>query len=162
MEVLRSVPRSRLKTVVEPKFGKKTKELLLECPPGTALRKFSEDVFRPKHGEGSTIRIGYAWIRLHPERPSGTVLMNPPIHPTEPRLLAVEEMKALCGYPLDYELLGLPIVQAGLLSRGVMPPVGAWLAENVKRSITRGKLEDGPRAYLVEALRKPLAVKEIR
>lgn len=58
------------------------------------------------------------------------------IHPTEHRPLGLNEAKVISGYPQDYRF---PVEKQSTfcyLARGVMPPVGAWLAKRVSSALT--------------------------
>ena len=106
-----------------------------------------------------------AWMRLTPKpwkinkrgqvhnRPAFTitrcragspaqVVMNDMIHPTEDRALSIKELQILSGYPSSYEFIGAK--DAGQVGRGVCPPVGAWLARNVKRCLELNRFIEQP------------------
>lgn len=141
-------------------------------------KKYPVEVAETRQGE----TLISSWTRLHPEstwernvrghvrgRPVFTikrtradapapVVMHELIHPTEHRALGVNELKVLCGFPSWYEFLGLSDV--GQISRGVCPPVGAWLARNVARCLELNERE-APTVRLIDVSRPPGAVTEL-
>lgn len=74
--------------------------------------------------------------RVPIDKPSGAVIGDLMIHPTEDRYLTIGEQLFLCGYPVDYPLTGNVDARQRQIARGVLPPVAEWLARNVKRAIT--------------------------
>lgn len=77
-------------------------------------------------------RPGFVYYRLRAGEPANTVI-GVGIHPTEDRCLTTKEMAYLTGFPADYEFIGSgPENQIG---RGVCPPVGAWLAGEIAKSL---------------------------
>lgn len=95
--------------------------------------------------------LANVWDRQHPEvkivsgvrtkgRPSfrhrrlamnevmGAYVSGDYYHPTENRVLGINESKAICGYPPDFKLAPPEKEGPGLLARAVMPPVAEWLA----------------------------------
>ena len=86
-------------------------------------------------------------------RPS-QVIMSELIHPTENRGLSMKELAALCGYPPDYEFVGSSPAQQ--LGRGVCPPVGEWLARNVRRCIERGDIDETPCVKSIDCRDPPI------
>lgn len=77
-------------------------------------------------------------------------------HPVEDRQLLIEEMMALVTFPADYKWVpGSSYNDVScLISRGVAPNVGDWLAGNVARAITANRRINQP-SYGVIDLRKP-------
>ena len=58
-------------------------------------------------------------------------------HPTEPRHIGLNEAKAICGYPDDFQIAPKDLRGFGsLLARAVMPPVGEWLARVIKTTLS--------------------------
>lgn len=102
---------------------------------------------------GHTDRKGrplFMHARLHEDRPSNAFAGNYWFHPTEPRHLGVNEMKALCGYPLDYKMAGRPGKTATLLAQAVLPPVGDWIARMAKMTLNKKAMINRPTAHLVD------------
>lgn len=119
----------------------KNADLLPLVPPGGSLRKTWEKEhpdFRVDPVLGRVIgRPSFAIQRLDATLPSKTVAGYAMIHPTEDRALTFKEMLTLCGYPPDYEFVGSGIESQ--LARGVLPPVGAWLGDLLKRGMKRDR-----------------------
>lgn len=87
---------------------------------------------------GPTSRVGrplFMHTRLHAHRPMNAFVGNYYFHPTSPRFLGVQEMKAVCGYPLSYKMAGRPGKTATLLAQAVLPPVGAWVGRMCKLTL---------------------------
>ena len=94
--------------------------------------------------------------RLPVNKPMGAFIGDFHIHPTQPRNLGLNEAKALCGYPLDYQFTN----ERGAfseLARGVMPNVGAWLARSVASTINaREQIETS--SQLIDLQEQPLGI----
>jgi hypothetical protein len=58
-------------------------------------------------------------------------------HPTKHRFLSLREAQVICGYPPSYEFIGQIGDCYAQVARAVMPPVGRWLALNVKRALLK-------------------------
>jgi site-specific DNA-cytosine methylase len=123
-------------------------EFLRMVPPGGALRATYPTYLerlqkrRPKMTETERKKLAprpsFGERRLPLDRPSGAVVDSKIIHPTELRYLTLGEMGFLGGYPPAFinALVGNSTEhKARLLTRAVLPPVGAWLAGNVRRAI---------------------------
>lgn len=80
-------------------------------------------------------RPSFQDTRLDPDTTSGAFIGNRYFHPTEPRRLGFNEMKALCGYPEDFQLAGPVSGWASLLARAVMPPVAEGLARAIDETL---------------------------
>lgn len=61
------------------------------------------------------------------------------IHPTQHRMITVEEAAALSGFPPDYQFSGSVGNQTSEIAKGVMPPVGEYLARHVAQAIQEKK-----------------------
>lgn len=84
-------------------------------------------------GEWCKGRPSFQNIRLDPSEPSCTITGGAKqIHPTEHRLISIEESQALCGYPRDFKFLGSIGMQYRQVAQAVMPPVGEYLARMVR------------------------------
>jgi len=92
-------------------------------------------------------RPSFLTHRIEWDRPSSVVLGDQKmIHPSEPRSLYPEELAALVGFPRDYkwpEDVKMNKI-ALMMSQGVSPLVGEWLAAGVARSIDRGRRLNQP------------------
>jgi DNA (cytosine-5)-methyltransferase 1 len=85
-------------------------------------------------------RPSFCIVRNRAEEVSGTITGYPRVHPTLDRWMNINEYKALCSYPQDYELDSTHLENAARqLTRAVMPGVGEWLAYIVKRAIQKGQ-----------------------
>jgi site-specific DNA-cytosine methylase len=105
-------------------------EKLLKRHPNLTEAERKKRAPRPSFGER----------RLPADRPSGAVVDSMIVHPTEHRYLTLGEMKHLGGYPVDMPLEGYNHdARARLLTRAVLPPVGRWLAGEVRRAIDARK-----------------------
>lgn len=92
-------------------------------------------------------RVGFTRFRLDMDSQMGGFIGNFYMHPTEPRFLGINEMKAVCGYPQEFIMADIKFDSdsannrgaadryAQHLCRAVMPPVGKWLAEAVKSAL---------------------------
>jgi uracil-DNA glycosylase family 4 len=71
--------------------------------------------------------------RLAESEVMGAYVADKFYHPTKHRRIGVEEAKALCGYPPNFQLIERPGPAIGsMIARAVMPPVGRWLGDAVK------------------------------
>lgn len=78
--------------------------------------------------------------RVHPDKQTpGAVGSMPMYHHREPRLLGVNEVKALCGFPQGYRLPASPAAAYNLMLKGVMPPVAEYVAARAAESIRRAE-----------------------
>lgn len=87
-------------------------------------RIFNEPATGPCGRKGRPL---FMHTRLHAHRPMNAFVGNYYFHPTSARHLGVNEMKALCGYPVTYKISARPGKTATLLAQAVLPPVGAWV-----------------------------------
>lgn len=87
------------------------------------------------------------------------VVMHELVHPTEDRGLSIRELATLSGYPSMYEFVGA--TDAGQVGRGVCPPVGAYLAEQVARAVRADVAVAEPRMTLVDYTRPPGRIEEL-
>ena len=76
--------------------------------------------------------------RIWMDRPMGVFIGDFFVHPTKARRLGLEEAKALCGFPADWEFSN-PAQGFSELARGVMPPVAEWLARGAAESCRHGQ-----------------------
>ena len=97
--------------------------------------------------------------RVEGDKPMGTITGDYFIHPTEHRFMGGRELRRLNGFPLDYRFEGRPQYHASFLARGVCPPVGEWLARNIRAGIERGQPIDQPRVRTVDLSRPPPELK---
>ena len=82
-------------------------------------------------------RPRFCEYRAAPDRPMGAYIGNFVIHPTEHRFLGLEEVKAFCGFPHDWKFHDERKAFSEI-ARGVLPPVGAWVARSIAQAILSG------------------------
>lgn len=137
-------------------------KVLKHTKPGQRLQDAFDRLYpRPKIGSrGQKLgRPSFLKRRLDPKKPSGVVIGNVLFHPTANRALAVNECAALCGYPQSW---AWPRSDGyNLIARGVMPPVGEWLARYVAKAIRKGKKITKPKRFIVDFRNPPGLVKEV-
>jgi site-specific DNA-cytosine methylase len=104
---------------------------------------------RNKHGQVIG-RPNFGAITSTPDRPSSVVTGNFIAH-WDGRPMAINELKRLCGVPDDYEYVGHD--PARQLARAVMPPIGEWLARNVKRAFDADERLRKPRVRVINISR---------
>jgi DNA (cytosine-5)-methyltransferase 1 len=98
-------------------------------------------------------RPGFLHARVHFDKHSPTVTGGQHLyHPTEIRHLSIKEQQLLCGYPYDYEFQGKVTVCYAQIARAVLPPVGKWLASQVRAALDANVPEPEPRLYVVNLL----------
>lgn len=131
-------------------------KILKHTKPGDKLaRVFDRVTKNPKRGDRGQLlgRPSFLKRRLDPTLPSSTVIGNAIFHPKQDRFLSVNETAALCGFPQSWEW---PRSDGyNLLARGVMPPVGEWLARQVAAGIKRKKRISRPRRFIVDFRQAP-------
>lgn len=67
------------------------------------------------------------------------------IHHQEDRPITVNEVKAICGFPQDYEIIAHSRQKTlNQLAQGVMPPVAEWLGSQIKQAINNNKPVQAP------------------
>lgn len=98
-------------------------------------------------------RPGFNYRRLREDEQMGAFTGDFFAHPTEDRFVGTVEMRALCGYPLDFQLEGKPGGHASLLARAVMPPVAEWLARSVADGLRR-RVEPQKSVVLIDLRRE--------
>ena len=128
------------------------KKLLKNLPPKVPLRKLWEEEMTktvgpedtwPRESFGVVGRPRMFVHRVHGDQPIGAITGDYFIHPKEDRYLGMNELKVLNGFPEDYQFAGSPGAWASLIARGVCPPVGEWLARNVRNALDANKKTSG-------------------
>ena len=123
--------------------------------PGMTLRQAAKVAW------GHTHRVSFLAKRLALHDVADTIMgdFTKLWHPTEPRPCTSLELMALAGFPRSWRFEGNLNTHADQLSRGVLPPVGRWLARAVRRGIEAGH-RPGARRRLVD-LRGPTPVYQV-
>lgn len=67
----------------------------------------------------------------------GAKSLNSITHPSQPRKLSIDECRALCGFPLDFVLIGNYSQQWERLGRAVPPPMMAAVAAALRDELRR-------------------------
>lgn len=90
------------------------------------------------------------------DKPSGVVIAGTVIHPEELRYMSQDELSVICGFPKDYKWpKGDCGTISGYMSRGVMPPVGEWLGENIARAFDQNKRLNTTEASVLDVADPP-------
>lgn len=144
---------------IEPTESSTRVRIIKKAKPGEKLRVVFDRTEDPKRGPNGKIkhRPSFLAYRLPLDKVTGAFAGGNRIyvHPTEDRYLGVNEMKAICGYPLDFKLNGNPLGHSSLLARAVLPPVGKWIGQQVKIALDKPKLSRTQTKYLLFDLRQP-------
>ena len=121
------------------KLNENEMNLVKIAKPGESLRNIWERlnppetwIRSPTGRKGVKGRPQFMKWRLRREQIMGVIAGGFAIHPEEDRLLGIKELAYFSGFPVDYKFAGPASGWPSLLARGVMPPVGEWLARNVK------------------------------
>lgn len=155
---------SFLAEVDEPGFhsplNPKFLDALRECRPGeglsTAWERINPGFNENRNAQGKVAgRPSFQDQRLDPNATMGAFVGNKYYHPTENRMIGVQEMKALCGYPPDFKLAPPESGWGSMLARAVMPPVGAWLARALADTLSQADAAWSDRRVTKIDLRKP-------
>lgn len=113
-------------------------EAIRRTPPGqkvrTAWMEMNPDAPLNERGQVKG-RPSFQDQRLNADGQLGAYVGDKFFHPTEDRLIGINEAKLLCGFPEDFQLADRPSGWPSLLARGVMPPVARWLGGVVNRTL---------------------------
>jgi site-specific DNA-cytosine methylase len=127
--------------------------------PGEGLAKiFNRENPEPQRGDRGQIvgRPSFLDGRVPLDKPAGVLLGGKAIHPTELRFMCQEELAAICGFPQDYRWPKLSFNDiSSYMSRGIMPPVADWLAENVNRALIANKRLNAVQVAVLDVTRPP-------
>lgn len=116
-------------------------DLLAHVPPGVSLRRIWEERGKPTPGGPPFLQY-----RLPTGAPRHAFVGDHQFHPVQPRRIGENEMRAVCGFPPDFRLTGGNVGENGsLLARGLMPPVAAWVAGVVARTLESPDADAGDR-----------------
>jgi site-specific DNA-cytosine methylase len=127
------------------------------CRPGEGMTDAFDRAYPdiPKVNGRIRGRPSFTTCRVPIDEPMGSFVTDCYYHPTEDRALGENEHKAICGFPLDFQLDGPPRGRASLLARGVMPPVAQWLGRTIAAALEQGDGSWGDRTVTLVDLRKP-------
>ena len=132
-------------------------KLIRKLRPGEPLRAAWERANPPatwaRGPRGVKGRPRFCHHRIPADGVMGAYIGDFFIHPTEPRNLSIEEVKAVCGFPEDWKFSH----ESGAFSeiaRGVLPPVADWVARSVAASLQGRKRAAALEAVVVD-MRKP-------
>lgn len=134
---------------VKTAIGKQMDRVLRATPPGGRLGRTFEDlcakgkIKHVKTDRGTTLgKPSFLAYRINPDKVCGVLFGDKTFHHTEPRHLALNELGVLHGFPKDYDWVSnrhrLDI------QRGVLPPVGEWLAGAVADAIRAASRKRAP------------------
>jgi len=137
----------------------KTLPMIAGVPPGGRLQHY----FNERNPDAETDEKGrvigrpsFLEARAPWDRPAGVVIAGKTLHPEEDRYMSRDELAAICGFSKDFRWPdGDHGTISGYMSRGIMPPVGAWLAENVDRALTENRRINDPEATVFDVSRPP-------
>ena len=81
-------------------------------------------------------------VRVDPDKPCGTITSRggdasvaSVAHPTECRKFSIQELRAICGFPPDFELTGTYAQRWERLGRSVPPVMMSHIAKSVERAL---------------------------
>lgn len=141
-----------------------TPEVMAKIKPGERLLTYwkrevaGDDPSKWERNSNGSVkgRPSFGHCRLPEDRPGGAVVGYALIHPIEDRFIGPKEMQVLSGFPESYEFTPeRGPANASEIARGVCPPVGAWLAGEVKAAIRDGRPVGKPSVILVDYREKP-------
>jgi len=131
-EILNSLEPSKLDNS-ETKINDKTKELILNIPPGGYYNDLPDELKVKKIRSGKLVtvkRYGSHLRRLHPDLPSLTITNNPVYHFFENRQISVLEKALLCGFDENIIIEGNSFEKNQLLGNCVPVNIAQALAKN--------------------------------
>lgn len=130
-------------------------------PPGGSVSETYDETYAaastgpPRNAMGKRVgRPSFQDRRLDPNGISFVMAGDKLWHPSGQRRLGTEELKAICGFPSWFSPQGPQSGHASLLARGLMPPVAAWFARGVARTLQARDDLTSVRVRVVD-LRKP-------
>ena len=142
--------------------GGTIKKLLKVVKPGAHFKDTWEQITKNprKNARGKILgRPSFLSKRIDPNKPVGVVFTDHTYHHTEPRHLSLNEVGALHGFPQTWNWVHLS--HALTIQRGVLPPVGEWLAQTVAAAISTGKKISKPTRTLVDFRKPPGHIQEV-
>lgn len=142
--------------IADTPIGKQMRKLIAGTPPGGRLAgTFDQVIKNPVRGpNGKTSgKPSFLAYRIDPTKVAGVVFGDKTFHHLEARHLALNELGAIHGFPPTWDWVGehhrLDV------QRGVLPPVGEWLARAVAAAIAADRKIRAPITTLVDLRRPP-------
>lgn len=141
--------------------------MLPELKPGQAMRPLWEKRMRetvgpeetwPRSANGVKGRPRLFLHRINPDKPLGTITGDYFAHPTQNRMIGMNELKHFNGYPVDYKFESHPRYWPSLIARGVSPSVAEYLARNIKDSLLNPVSKSEVTMKVVDYLKPPASV----
>lgn len=151
-EAIKNVPFDLLTDVYPP--SKNFEKILKHTKEGEGLATAFNRMYPPDkrvlNHRGHVIgRPAFSQFRAFWDKPAGTIIGGAHMfHPVEDRVLSVPETAVLCTYPADYEFIGPLGDRYCQIARAVMPDVGMWLGDNVRRALELNKVLRTPKTWL--------------
>lgn len=125
-------------------IGKQMQRVLAATPPGGRLagtfEQMSEKgkIKRIKTDRGTTLgKPSFLAYRIDPDKLCGVIFGDKTFHHKKARHLALNELGVLHGFPPTYDWVNNS--HRLDIQRGVLPPVGEWLARHVAAAIRANK-----------------------
>lgn len=85
-------------------------------------------------------RPAFGSYRLHPDKSPNTFFGSYTlIHPTEPRPLTFEEMRAIAGYPPEFQFAGSHNASMVQMGQAVLPAVAEWMGGFFRKALERNE-----------------------
>ena len=135
--------------------------LMEKTPPGGKFAKTFDKLFpdAPRGPNGKVIgRPGFVWGRLPRDGQAGAFIEQPG-HYEELRFIGTNEMKALCGYPEDFQVVGSGVKSMQTqMAQAVLPPVGRWVGQCVKSALKKRLKRKTPQTVTFMDLRQPSSI----
>ena len=136
-----------LKTVKDPGWCRPIRDEDVEFLPLVKKNKGIRPLWEAKYAKDAEIdsrgfmtgRPRMMEARLPNDEPMGAFIGDFYIHPTEHRNLGVNEARALCCYPEDWQLGCGPASAFSEFARAVLPPVAEWLGDQARRAVAENK-----------------------
>jgi site-specific DNA-cytosine methylase len=157
-DALRALPRRKTRGYATG-LPERLRDLVSHAKPGDCLRHVFDEL-HPNASPGDNGKISgrprFVTRRFPWDAPAPVVLAGEPVHPSEDRFMSREELAAVCSFPPEFLWPDANFVTtSGWMSRGVMPKVGEWLAENVARAIDTGRRVNRPTAEVYDVRAAP-------
>lgn len=151
-------------------IGKQMITVLKATPPGGRLAGTFEEMVEKgaikkklverKGGKVTTLgKPSFLAYRINPDQVLGVIFGDKTFHHKEPRHLALNELGVLHGFPPEYNWVSN--FHRLDVQRGVLPPVGEWLARVVAAGIKANRALKKPTRTFVDFRRAPGTVQDV-